>query len=152
VLVEARRSTLASLPPLSVAGIHPLGQEAAYLGGNEVVLRSTMRTALLLRFDGRKAGFCKLIVDRNSCKILGCHVVGERAVEIAQVAGIAISVEIAQVAGIAISAEMRVDDFARIPLSFPNYIGILTNVAAGAARQLGLKIGWQVQQAQTPRH
>jgi dihydrolipoamide dehydrogenase len=57
--------------------------------------------------DGRKVGFCKLIVDRKSAKILGCHVVGERAVEIAQVAAIAIS------------AGMRVDDLARVPLAFP---------------------------------
>ena len=57
---------------------------------------STIRTII----DGRKAGFCKLIVDRKTAKILGCHVVGERAVEIAQVAAIAIS------------AGMRVEDLA----------------------------------------
>jgi pyruvate/2-oxoglutarate dehydrogenase complex dihydrolipoamide dehydrogenase (E3) component len=45
---------------------------------------STIRTII----DGRKIGFCKLIVDRKTAKILGCHVVGERAVEIAQVAAI----------------------------------------------------------------
>jgi dihydrolipoamide dehydrogenase len=28
--------------------------------------------------DGQTAGFCKLIVDRESRAILGCHVVGER--------------------------------------------------------------------------
>ena len=54
----------------------------------------TIRTII----DGRKVGFCKLVVDRKTAKILGCHVVGERAVEIAQVAAIAMS------------AEMRVDD------------------------------------------
>ena len=43
--------------------------------------------------------------------MLGCHVVGERAVEIAQVAAIAIA------------AKMRVDDLAHIPLSFPTYAG-----------------------------
>ena len=31
--------------------------------------------------EGRTFGFCKLITDRKSCRILGCHVVGERAVE-----------------------------------------------------------------------
>ena len=48
---------------------------------------STTRTII----DRRTAGFCKLIVDRASYKILGCHVVGERAVEITQVAAIAIA-------------------------------------------------------------
>ena len=43
---------------------------------------STTRTII----DGRKTGFCKVIADRKTFRILGCHVVGERAVEIAQVA------------------------------------------------------------------
>jgi pyruvate/2-oxoglutarate dehydrogenase complex dihydrolipoamide dehydrogenase (E3) component len=88
---------------------------------------STIRTII----DGRKVGFCKLIVDRETAKILGCHVVGERAVEIAQVAAIAIS------------AGMRVDDLARVPLAFPTYTGNLAYAAAGAARQLDLHVGWQ---------
>ncbi len=83
---------------------------------------STTRTII----DGRKFGFCKLIADRETCKILGCHIVGERAVDIAQVAAIAIA------------GGMRVDDLAQIPLSFPTYAGILVNVAADAARQLSL--------------
>ena len=91
---------------------------------------STTRTII----DGRKAGFCKLIADRKTFRILGCHIVGERAVEIAQVAAIAIA------------AGLRVDELARIPLSFPTYAGILARVAAGAARQLNSKAGWQSQQ------
>jgi pyruvate/2-oxoglutarate dehydrogenase complex dihydrolipoamide dehydrogenase (E3) component len=88
---------------------------------------STMRTII----DGRKAGFCKLVVDRRTAKILGCHVVGERAVEIAQAAALAIS------------AEMRVDELARLPLAFLSYTGNLAYAAAGAARELDLKVGWQ---------
>jgi pyruvate/2-oxoglutarate dehydrogenase complex dihydrolipoamide dehydrogenase (E3) component len=87
---------------------------------------STIRTII----DGRKVGFCKLVVDRQTAKILGCHVVGERAVEIAQVAAIAIS------------AEMRVDDLARVPLAFPTYTGNLAYAAAAAGRQLDLQVGW----------
>ena len=83
---------------------------------------STTRTII----DGRKTGFCKLIVDRTTCRILGCHVVGERAVEIIQVAAIAIA------------AKMRVDDLAHIPLSFPTYAATLARVAASAARTLNL--------------
>jgi len=81
---------------------------------------STTRTII----DGRTTGFCKLIVDRQTYKILGCHVVGERAVEITQVAAIAIA------------SGMRVDDLARIPLSYPTYAGILGLVAARATYQL----------------
>jgi pyruvate/2-oxoglutarate dehydrogenase complex dihydrolipoamide dehydrogenase (E3) component len=93
---------------------------------------STTRTII----DGRTTGFCKLIVDRATYKILGCHVVGERAVEITQVAAIAIA------------AGMRVDDLARVPLSFPTYIAILGRVAASAARQLNLEVNWQANQAE----
>src|SRR6516164_3883368 len=85
--------------------------------------------------DGRKFGFCKLIADRKTCRILGCHVIGERAVDIAEVAAMAIA------------AGMRVDDLARIPLSYPTYAGILVNVAVKAAHELGLAIGWQAHQA-----
>ena len=80
---------------------------------------STTRTII----DGRTAGFCKLIVERATYKILGCHVVGERAIEITQVAAIAIA------------AGMRVDELAQVPLSFPTYAGILGRAAASATRQ-----------------
>ncbi|MEO8164920.1 MAG: FAD-dependent oxidoreductase, partial [Betaproteobacteria bacterium] len=93
---------------------------------------STTRTII----DGHTVGFCKLIVDRVSCKILGCHVVGERAVEITQVAAIAIA------------AGMRVDELAHVPLSFPTYAGILGRVAASAARQLKLEVSSQAHQAE----
>src|SRR5215813_4654036 len=102
-----------------------------------VVVRfdSTTRTII----DGRTAGFCKLIVDRATYKLLGCHVVGERAVEITQVAAIAMA------------AGMRVDELAQIPLSFPTYTGILGRVAASAARQLNLHVSWQAHRAEMER-
>jgi pyruvate/2-oxoglutarate dehydrogenase complex dihydrolipoamide dehydrogenase (E3) component len=86
---------------------------------------STTRTII----DGRTLGFCKLIVHRASEKVLGCHVVGERAVEIVQLAAIAIA------------AGMRVSELARVPLSFPTYAGILGRVAASAARQINREAG-----------
>ena len=95
---------------------------------------TTTRTII----DGRTAGFCKLIADRATHQILGCHVVGDRAVEITQVAAIAIA------------GKMSVDALAQVPLSFPTYAGILALVAARAARQLNLDVAWQSQQAQTP--
>jgi len=94
---------------------------------------STTRTII----DGHKIGFCKLIVDRKTKMMLGCHVVGERAVEITQVAAIAIA------------CGMRVDELAHIPLSFPTYAGILARVAASAARKLNLKGNRQTNQAES---
>jgi dihydrolipoamide dehydrogenase len=88
---------------------------------------STTRTII----DGRTLGFCKLIVDRQTHKILGCHVVGERAVEITQLAAVAMT------------ADMGVDALSQVALSFPTYAGVLGRVAAAATHQLNLKIEWQ---------
>lgn len=93
----------------------------------KVCFDSTTRTII----DGRTGGFCKLIVDGATRQILGCHVVGERAVEIAQVAAVAVA------------GRMRVDELAQVPLSFPTYAGVLGRVAAQAARRLNLKLDWQ---------
>jgi pyruvate/2-oxoglutarate dehydrogenase complex dihydrolipoamide dehydrogenase (E3) component len=92
-----------------------------------VDFKSTARTII----DGRTTGFCKLIADRSTRNILGCHVVGERAVEITQLAAVAIA------------GNMRVDDLAQVPLSFPTYAGVLGRVAAVATRRLNLKLDWQ---------
>ncbi|AZO19823.1 NAD(P)/FAD-dependent oxidoreductase [Mesorhizobium sp. M1E.F.Ca.ET.045.02.1.1] len=88
---------------------------------------STMRTII----DGRKDGFCKLVVDRRTAKILGCHCVGELAGELAQTAAVAIS------------AGMRVDELVRVQMAFPTYVGNLAYAAADAARQLELGVGNQ---------
>jgi dihydrolipoamide dehydrogenase len=84
--------------------------------------------------DGHKTGFCKLIVDRKTYSILGCHIIGERAVDIAEVAAIAVA------------AKMRVDELAHVPLAFPTYAGVLVNAAVIAAREMGLRLGWQTHQ------
>ena len=80
--------------------------------------------------DGRTTSFCKLLVDRDNHRMIGCHVVGERAVELAQVAAVAIA------------AEMTVEQFARIPLSFPTYTNVLGRAVLDAARQLGIDEFW----------
>ena len=130
--------------------VSPIGSftdpEYAQVGLTEAKARKThdVETAMI-RFDsttrtiidGHKMGFCKLIVDRETHRILGCHVVGERAVEITQVAGIVIA------------AGMPVDDLAQIPLSFPTYAGILARVAGSAARKLNLKGKWEANQAES---
>jgi pyruvate/2-oxoglutarate dehydrogenase complex dihydrolipoamide dehydrogenase (E3) component len=79
--------------------------------------------------DGRPTGFCKLIIDRELHKILGCHIVGERAVELAQLAAIAIA------------ADMSVEQLALVPFSFPTYANALSRAAVRATNQLGLLAG-----------
>lgn len=96
----------------------------------KVCFDSTTRTII----DGRMSGFCKLVVDSRTRQILGCHVVGERAVEITQVAAVGMA------------ARMRVDDLAQVPLSFPTYAGVLGRVAAQATRRLNLQLDWQAGQ------
>jgi pyruvate/2-oxoglutarate dehydrogenase complex dihydrolipoamide dehydrogenase (E3) component len=74
--------------------------------------------------DGRTIGFCKVLADADSHAILGCHVVGERAVEIAQLAAVAMA------------AGMSVPQLAMFPFSFPTYADALGRAAVRAAEQL----------------
>jgi pyruvate/2-oxoglutarate dehydrogenase complex dihydrolipoamide dehydrogenase (E3) component len=85
--------------------------------------------------EGRSFGFCKLVVDRQRYRILGCHVVGERAVEIVQLAAIAIA------------AEMPVDELARVAVSFPTYSEVLVHAAVRAAAELRLPLGGEAAHA-----
>jgi len=122
--------------------VSPIGSftdpEYAQVGLTEAKARETHDVlSTIFRFDsvarpiidGRKAGFCKLLTDRKTYRILGCHIVGERAVDTTQLAAIAIS------------AGMKINDFVRIPLSFPTYSGVLIRAALSAARELNLPIG-----------
>jgi pyruvate/2-oxoglutarate dehydrogenase complex dihydrolipoamide dehydrogenase (E3) component len=108
--------------------------EYAQVGLTEASARAGHRVATgMIRFDattrtiidGRTYGFCKLVVDATSRRVLGCHIVGERAVEIAQLAAVAMA------------GEMSVEELAQVPLSFPTYGGVLARVAAKVARDLG---------------
>jgi dihydrolipoamide dehydrogenase len=82
--------------------------------------------------DGQSTGFCKLIVDQATSEILGCHVVGEQATNVVQVASIALA-----------AGMRRVDDLARAAVSFPTYAEILIATAVRAAKKLNLEIGWR---------
>jgi len=123
--------------PSAAEAISPVGSftdpEYAQVGLGEAQARQTQDVevvtvdfAAMTRaiIDGRTLGFCKLIVDRATHRILGCHIVGERAVDTVQIAAIAIA------------AGMRVDDLARVPLSFPTYSGILGRAVVTATRRL----------------
>jgi pyruvate/2-oxoglutarate dehydrogenase complex dihydrolipoamide dehydrogenase (E3) component len=76
--------------------------------------------------DDRTAGFCKLIVDVDTRKILGAHVVGERAVETVNLVA----------AGM--SSGLRVEQLAELEIAYPTYVGIVVQTAREAGRQVGI--------------
>ena len=78
--------------------------------------------------DGRTDGFCKLIVNRSNLSILGAHIVGERAVEVAQLVA----------AGMATG--LRVDQLAAIDLAHPTYVQIVGEAAYRACLALGIDL------------
>jgi pyruvate/2-oxoglutarate dehydrogenase complex dihydrolipoamide dehydrogenase (E3) component len=136
---NAVRRTSMTLPD----GVCPTGgftdPEYASVGLTEAKARETRElVTAVVRFDtttrtiidDRTVGFCKLLVDRGTRTILGCHVVGERAVEIVQMAAVAMS------------SRMPVEALVRLPLSFPTYTGILMRAAYRAVEQLGIQARW----------
>ncbi len=74
--------------------------------------------------DGHKIGFCKMIADRHSHEIIGCHVVGERAAETVQLVA----------AGMKVG--LMVEELADIPLSFPTYVAIVGRTALEISQRL----------------
>jgi pyruvate/2-oxoglutarate dehydrogenase complex dihydrolipoamide dehydrogenase (E3) component len=106
---------------------------------NREVLAATVRFDSLPRpiIDGRQTGFCKLIIDRELHTILGCHVVGERAVELAQLAATAMA------------AKMPVQELALVPFSFPTYANALGRAAVLAAIELDHTGMWAADHLET---
>lgn len=129
----------AGAPPLTVpTSVEPIGSftdpEYAKVGLTEeqarerydaVVSHASYGETTRPIIDGRTRGFCKLVIDRSTRRLLGCHIVGERAVEVAQMAAVAMT------------GEMTVDAIARIPLSFPTYANVFGRAALRAVRLLG---------------
>jgi pyruvate/2-oxoglutarate dehydrogenase complex dihydrolipoamide dehydrogenase (E3) component len=76
--------------------------------------------------DGRPEGFCKLVVDRESRRLLGAHIVGEQAVEVVQIAATAMR------------AGMTVEDLADVELAYPTFTAVVGLAARRAVRDLGL--------------
>jgi len=103
-----------------------LTEEVAHVAG--AVVMATVAYADLDRaiIDGRTEGFCKLLVHRNTQRLLGVHVVGEQAVEIVQIVA----------AGMA--SGMTVDQLAELEISYPTYTAILGLAARRIARELGM--------------
>lgn len=76
--------------------------------------------------DGHTNGFCKLIVDRATRRVIGGHVVGEQAVEIVQLLSTGMS------------ASMQVEQLADLELAYPTYTAIVGLAARDLVRQLGI--------------
>jgi dihydrolipoamide dehydrogenase len=145
-------ATNAVLGPTTVlpAQVSPIGSftdpEYASAGLTEAAARrardvavATVRFESLPRpiIDSRPAGFCKLIVDRERHTVLGCHVVGERAVELVQLAATAMA------------AKMPVEQLALVPFSFPTYANALGRAAILAAIELDHTGMWAAEHLET---
>ena len=76
--------------------------------------------------DGRTEGFCKLIVDRETHRLVAAHVVGEQALEIVHVVA----------AGIA--ADMWVEQLAELQIAYPTFTAILGLAARRLVAELGV--------------
>jgi pyruvate/2-oxoglutarate dehydrogenase complex dihydrolipoamide dehydrogenase (E3) component len=116
-----------------------LTEESARAAYDVVVAKVAFATLPRPIIDGRPTGFCKLIVSRESHAILGCHIVGERAVELAQVAATAMA------------GELPVETLARVPFSFPTYANALGRAAITVAAELDRSRMWAVSLPQPER-
>ena len=76
--------------------------------------------------DGRTEGFCKLIVDRETHRLVAAHVVGEQALEIVHVVA----------AGMA--AGMWVEQLAELQIAYPTFTAILGLTARRIVAELGV--------------
>lgn len=84
--------------------------------------------------DGRTEGFCKLVVDHETHRLVAAHVVGEEAMEIVHVVA----------AGMA--ADMWVEQLAELQIAYPTYTAILGLAARRIVKELGvmpLAAEWQ---------
>jgi pyruvate/2-oxoglutarate dehydrogenase complex dihydrolipoamide dehydrogenase (E3) component len=148
-LVAATNAVLGGHTALP-AQVSPIGSftdpEYAAVGLTETAARQTHDVAVAtVRFDslprpiidGRQTGFCKLVIDRTRHTVLGCHVVGERAVELAQLAATVIA------------ARMPVEQLALVPFSFPTYANALGRAAIRAAIDLDPAGTWVVDHLET---
>jgi pyruvate/2-oxoglutarate dehydrogenase complex dihydrolipoamide dehydrogenase (E3) component len=88
-----------------------------------VVNYADMDRALI---DDLTTGFCKLIVSQETHRILGAAVVGEQAVEVAQMIATGMA------------ADMWVEQLAELELAYPTYTAIVGLAARRIVRQLGV--------------
>lgn len=75
--------------------------------------------------DGHAVGFCKLVVDRETRRVIGAHVVGEQAVEVVQMVA----------AGMA--GGLTVDALADLEFAYPTFAAIVGLAARELQRMFG---------------
>jgi pyruvate/2-oxoglutarate dehydrogenase complex dihydrolipoamide dehydrogenase (E3) component len=104
-----------------------LSEAAARERGAVVVGRVAYADLDRAVIDGRTEGFCKLVVDRGTRRIVGAHVIGEQAVEVIQIAAAAMA------------AGMPVEQLAEVEFAYPTF----TSIVGLAARQVvhALRLG-----------
>jgi pyruvate/2-oxoglutarate dehydrogenase complex dihydrolipoamide dehydrogenase (E3) component len=136
MVLPAQVSPIGSFTDLEYASV---GLTEAAARQTHVVGVATVRFDSLPRpiIDGRQTGFCKLVIDRERHTILGCHVVDERAVELAQIAATAMA------------AQMPVEQLALVPFSVPTYENGLGRAAILAAIDLDHTGTWAVDHLET---
>ena len=118
--------------PIPSTGRVGLTEAAARSGGREVVIGKVSYGDLdRAVIDRRTDGFAKLVVDPDTHRVLGAHVIGEQAVEVVQIAATAMA------------AEMRVEQLAEIEFAYPTF----TSIIGLAARQVvhALRLGGEVE-------
>ncbi len=102
-------------------------EKAAQEAGHDVVIAlASMVNLDRAVIDGNTEGFCKLVVDRETRKVLGAHVVGEQAVEIVHLVA----------ANMAAGATVEI--LADLELAYPTYVSIVGLAARRAVLNLGL--------------
>ncbi len=105
-----------------------LTEAAARSGGHDVVIGKVSYGDLdRAVIDRRTDGFAKLVVDPDTHRVLGAHVIGEQAVEVVQIAATAMA------------ADMPVEQLAEIEFAYPTF----TSIIGLAARQVvhALRLG-----------
>ncbi len=88
-----------------------------------VVPYSDMDRAVI---DGHTVGFCKLLVDRGTREVIGTHIVGE------------VAVEVAQFVAATIASGMKVEQLAELEVAYPTYAAIVGLAARQISRELGV--------------
>jgi pyruvate/2-oxoglutarate dehydrogenase complex dihydrolipoamide dehydrogenase (E3) component len=75
--------------------------------------------------DGHTDGFCKLVVDRQTQRVLGAHVVGEQALEVVQMVATGMS------------SQLTVEELMALELAYPTFASIIGLAARQLVREFG---------------
>jgi len=122
--------------------------EYASVGLTEEEARATQPCAVavaryrdLLRpvADGQPEGFCKLIVDAGTRRIVGAHVLGEY------------SAEVIQMVAACMAAGMAIEEVAELQFAFPTFTEGVSQAARMLVRDLGIRTMPQLWSSLDPR-